>query len=256
MYFEGLIQYAPKTLSLMGHCVDAVALNEHVSYLDAFIHRAQKMLIVRPDRRSNAFRLKRFSLVRSIINEILSKSSLCRILDVGGTPEYWEAFGDDLDWERIELISINREPSSRKSQKIRNESGDARSIPYCDNAFDFVHSNSVIEHVGRWPDMLAMSREVRRLAPRYYVQTPYQWFFMEPHAVFPFFHWMPESIRYRLVMKRQCGFWPKQADLDGAMATIQSAVLLDRRQMAHLFPDAKLVSEKFLGMTKSLIAIR
>jgi len=189
---------------------------------------------------------------------VLSEKNTCRILDVGGTAKYWETFGQELDWKRIHVSVVNLDlPNTPLNERIDSLVGDARNLKeFSDLSFDFVHSNSVIEHVGRWTDMVSMANEVRRLAPRYYVQTPYQWFPLEPHAVFPFFHWMPESWRYRIVVRRACGFWPRQADVGAAMNTIQSACLLDKRQMRFLFPDAEIVPERVLGLTKSLIAIR
>jgi SAM-dependent methyltransferase len=215
------------------------------------------MLIVRPDRKSNRFRLRRFKRVQEIIDHVISEKQACRILDIGGTSEYWETFGTDLDWDRVQVLAVNLTTPNAPTSRVELISGDARNLKkFPDFSFDFVHSNSVIEHVGRWNDMVAMAAEVRRLAPRFYVQTPYQWFPMEPHAVFPFFHWMPESWRYRIVMARACGFWPRQTDLGQAMNTIQDALLLDKRQFRYLFPDAQIVSEKVFGLTKSLIAIR
>jgi hypothetical protein len=214
------------------------------------------MLVVRPYN-ANRFRLRRFKTVKAIIDQILLEKATCRILDVGGTPEYWEAFGQDLDWDRVHVSSVNLVIPNTRNHRINLISGDARNLhAFSDLSFDFVHSNSVIEHVGRWDDMTSMAKEISRLAPRYYVQTPYQWFPLEPHAVFPFFHWLPESWRYRIVMRRACGFWPRQTDVGQAMKTIQSACLLDKRQMRYLFPDANIIREKVFGLTKSLIAVR
>jgi hypothetical protein len=104
--------------------------------------------------------------------------------------------------------------------------------------------------------MVAMSEEVRRLAPRYFVQTPYFWFPIEPHARFIFLHWLPESWRYRIIMRRRCGFWERQPDVGKAVRQIQSACMIDKRQMHFLFPDADISFERFMGFPKSIIAVR
>ena len=118
--------------------------------------------------------------------------------------------------------------------------GDARRLDqFADLSFDVVHSNSVIEHVGRWEDMAAMAGEVRRLAPRYFVQTPYFWFPIEPHARF---HYSTRSQVLALPHPdetQHCGFWQRQPDLGRAVSAIQSAKMIDKRQMQFLFPDTK-----------------
>jgi len=216
------------------------------------------MPILDPNKNSdNRFRRNRFRLFKSMIESIMMEKDRCHILDVGGEPNYWRLNGADLDWRKVTLTLLNLVPFEIRQRGIISVAGDARDLKQYDNlSFDIVHSNSVIEHVGRWDDMVAMANEVRRLAPHYFVQTPYFWFPIEPHARFPAFHWMPESWRYRILMKRSCGFWQKRPDVGSAVNAVQSAVLLDRKQMQFLFSDAKIVSERFLGFTKSLIAIR
>jgi hypothetical protein len=217
----------------------------------------ERVQFAKPDSVSNSFRVKRFRLIEGILTEILSKPGTCRILDVGGTPAYWTTFGQHLDWSRLQVTLVNVTASETDRPEIVSLAGDARCMKqFDDQSFDFVHSNSVIEHVGRWDDMNAMAKEVRRLAPRYFVQTPYFWFPMEPHFRLPFFHWMPESWRCRIVMSRACGYFDKQPDVGRAMNAVESAVLLDRMQMQFLFPDARIVAERVLGLTKSLMAIR
>jgi hypothetical protein len=210
-----------------------------------------------PDGTDNRFRENRFLLFNEMIDQVLNNQQSCRILDIGGSPEYWLRYGQQLDWNRVSVCSVNLKATPTQLRGLETVVGDARNLDqFNDLSFDIVHSNSVIEHVGRWDDMAAMAREIRRLAPRYFVQTPYFWFPIEPHARFPFLHWMPESWRYRIIMTRTCGFWRQQTDLGQAVQAIQSASMIDKRQMCFLFPDARVFFERFFGFPKSLIAIR
>jgi hypothetical protein len=102
----------------------------------------------------------------------------------------------------------------------------------------------VIEHVGDWVRMEAFASECRRLAPSYYVQTPYFWFPIEPHFSAPFFHWKSEQSRARALMKRPHGFSEKAADVGAAMRDVQHARLLDKTQFRFLYPDAEHFDEK------------
>lgn len=179
-----------------------------------------------------------------------------KILDVGGTQEYWS---DKIEMmaRPVEITLLNLEVAEIQQPSFVSVAGDARSMPeFADGSFDVVHSNSVIEHVGRWTDMMAMANEIRRIAPAYFVQTPYFWFPVEPHARTPLLHWLPETWRFRVVMSRKCGFWTKCKTVDHAMRTIQSSTLLDKAMFRALFPDAEIVPEKFMGLTKSLMALR
>lgn len=203
------------------------------------------------------FRSKRFRRVRVLIDSILAKQETCRILDIGGTELYWDIGSDLVDSGRLQIDLLNLDAPDVEKPCFRSISGNACDMSeFADNAYDFCHSNSVIEHVGVWRDMMAMAGEVRRLAPVYFVQVPYFWFPYEPHYRFPFFHWLPEQLRYRLMLKRDLGFTKKKDNLGDAVIAIQAAKLLDRPQLAALFPDAEIFSEKVALLTKSLMAVR
>jgi 2-polyprenyl-3-methyl-5-hydroxy-6-metoxy-1,4-benzoquinol methylase len=119
--------------------------------------------------------------------------------------------------------------------------------------FDFVFSNSVIEHVGSYADQSRMAKEIERVGKRYFVQTPNFYFPIEPHFVFPAFHWLPITIRVWLITHFNLGWYSKFSDVQSASAEVRSIRLLKKREFVRLFPDSKLFEERFFGLTKSFV---
>jgi Methyltransferase domain len=183
-----------------------------------------------------------------------------RVLDIGGTRDYWRIVPDsDLAALGLSITVVNLpgEPQGRDDEVftfLRGDGCDLSTFP--DAAFDLVHSNSVIEHVGDWSRMTAFATEVRRLAPAYYVQTPNFWFPLEPHYMRPFIHWIPEQVRACLLTVTRVGQYPRAVSMDQAMLFVQGNRLLTRPMLASLFPDARIMTERVALLPKSLMAIR
>lgn len=205
----------------------------------------------------NSFRRRRMARFLSIVDEILGKNATCRILDIGGRLAYWQALEPLWRDRSCHITLVNLDGEAVPDGRFSSVAGDARDLGRLgDLSFDLVHSNSVIEHVGLWRDQCSMAAEVRRLAPRYFVQTPNFWFPIEPHFRLPFVHWLPEPWRAAIVMQRACGFYPRARSCNEARRIIDDARLIDARAMSELFPDAMIERERFAGFTKSLIAVR
>ena len=118
----------------------------------------------------------------------------------------------------------------------------------------------VIEHVGGPQRQEEFASEIARVGVRYFVQTPNRWFPVEHHLLTPLIHFLPRSWQRRVVGKFTVWEWlarprPDQREffLEHYLTDIR---LLDGRAMRRLFPDARLIRERFLGLTKSLIALR
>jgi hypothetical protein len=125
--------------------------------------------------------------------------------------------------------------------------GDGTALPFGDGEFDVAFSNSVIEHVPR-ELQAAFASEIRRVARRYWVQTPSRFFPIEPHYQLPFFQFLPERVRRALNRRFSLGWQPR-----GEWEEIN---LLSANDVRRLFPDAEIHRERIAGMTKSLIAVR
>jgi hypothetical protein len=207
-----------------------------------------------PESVNTGFRRERFKHFVELTKRI--SSNPLRILDLGGEEDYWRDKIPMLDRPAaITLVNIREIEVSLPGLEM--VSGDVRSLSrFSDHSFDVVHSNSVIEHVGQWRDMQAMASEVRRLAPAYFVQTPYFWFPVEPHFRTVGFQWLPEPFRARILMHCGLGFFKKCSTFDEAMRAVQDSSLLDWRMFSTLFPDAELRFERWMGLPKSMMAIR
>jgi SAM-dependent methyltransferase len=211
------------------------------------------------DPNKSKFRKQRFEIVLNIMKRIISSKSKCDIIDLGGTYGYWQPFLPQLRGLNIKVRILNLEDRTEAfaDDRFSFERGDATNLPaISDRTFDLVHSNSLIEHVGRWTDMKRMAANVRRLADNYYIQTPYFWFPMEPHSRTIGYQWMPPQWRVKLLLRRSLGFYPMAADIDEAMDYVEGVSLLDKNQFKALFPDGRIISERVWGLTKSLIAVR
>jgi len=215
------------------------------------------------DRISRRLREHRAKLLREMIKDVHSKRGKVRIIDVGGTEDYWSLFDQGfLEECRVRITIVNLRSGARgdlRSEIIDHQEGDGCDLSqFEDRYFDIAHSNSVIEHVGSWSNMKRFAAEISRTAASYFVQTPSFWFPIEPHFLFPFFHWLPVPTRIWLVTKFTLGGrWGLTASsTDEAARLVESASLLNRRMLEALFSDATIVTERFALLPKSLIAIR
>lgn len=136
--------------------------------------------------------------------------------------------------------------------------GDGRDLPnIADKSFHLARSNSVIEHVGvDWENKQKFAEETKRVAEKYYVQTPSYWFPMEPHFMTPGFQRLPQWARIKLVQNLALGWYKKTPNYEMAKAAVEGCDLLTKKEMKKLFPDANLHKEKIGFLTKSFVVIK
>jgi ubiquinone/menaquinone biosynthesis C-methylase UbiE len=178
-----------------------------------------------------------------------------RILDIGGTPDCWELID-----ERPRLVLLNTPRAREELQGAASwVAGDGRSLPFSDGAFDIVFSNSVIEHVGDAASQERFAREVARVGRAYWVQTPNRWFPVEQHLLTPVVHWLPKPWQRAIVPRFTVWAAITRASEDRRRFYLEHYLsdvkLLGAGELRTLFPGARIIRERFLGVTKSLVAV-
>ncbi len=194
-----------------------------------------------------------------------------KILDLGseiGTNIHTVLLGTSVKPENVYIADIDLSLIEKGSNTygfvpvLINES---EQLSFDDGFFDVVYCSSVIEHVTVPKDQVwsmysgkefkakslnrqkTFANEIQRLGKQYFVQTPYRNFPIESHSWLPFIAWLPRIILIP-VLKITNIFWVKRTNPDWN--------LLNEREMSSLFEDAEIISEKVLGLTKSIMAIK
>jgi hypothetical protein len=213
-----------------------------------------------PTSLASRMRAARSKYLRDMIERVYSQKGSCSVVDVGGDREYWDIFGQSYLRSRnvtIVLANLKFEGESDAGDGIfRYVGADARALSRFEGKqFDISHSNSLIEHVGSWKDKKSAADETRRIAHSYYVQTPNYWFPIEPHFLVPGFQFLPKPARIALLRKKGWGWVGRAESYSDAAELVEGCDLLSTTEMRTLFPDAEIIRERFMLLTKSLIAI-
>ncbi|MCP9490683.1 MAG: class I SAM-dependent methyltransferase [Solirubrobacteraceae bacterium MAG38_C4-C5] len=156
-----------------------------------------------------------------------------RIVDIGCGRLGLRAHEPDLDVTGVDVAPRPEYPGPF----VRADATDR--LPFEDGAFDLAYCSSVVEHVE--PARRArFAAEVRRVARGWYVQTPAFSFPVEPHALLPFAHWLPATVRRPYWRLGVAGEW-------------EDIRLLRRGEMAALFGDP--IAERIGPWAKSWVSV-
>ncbi len=178
-----------------------------------------------------------------------------RVLDVGGTALNW------LLAERRPPVTLANLPMGIQpaGEGFTTVAASGCQLPFRDRSFDVVFSNSVIEHIGGEDERRRFAAEIRRVGRRYWVQTPNRRFPIEPHLWTPFLHFLPRAIQRAVARWGTVWELLERPSADRREFYVEHYLrdirLLDAKELQRLFPEAVILRERFLGMTKSLVAV-
>lgn len=213
-------------------------------------HKLRGALVDTPDSVGGRRRERRWARLLAAFPELRDM----KVLDLGGDIDTWERASERAAHVHI----VNCAPAGREVPDwADHDCCDACDLParLRGRRYDLVYCNSVIEHVGGYARRLALADTIRQAAERHWVQTPYRYFPLEPHLLFPGYQLLPLAARASVAQH-----WPlihtRPADRRAAIRKALSLELLGRTEFAFLFPDSEILVERMAGLPKSLVAVR
>jgi hypothetical protein len=213
----------------------------------------RRLIVESPTSLGAKARARRWEMFRCSFPEIDGM----RVLDLGGTVEAWHRA--PVRPRHVTVLNLF-EPGESDVNWITPVIGDgchaneALTKANLDTHYDLVFSNSVIEHVGGHARRAEFAQQVRQLAPHHWVQTPYRYFPLEPHWLFPGMQFMPAAARVKIAMH-----WPlvhtRPANVDEARREVLWTELVGIAEMRDYYPVSTILHERVLGITKSIVAV-
>jgi hypothetical protein len=174
------------------------------------------------------------------------------VLDIGGMSAFWRT----APVRPAHVTLVNLAAEAVPEPWITSLAGDACALPDGLPETDMAFSNSVIEHVGGHFRQQQFAAQLRAAAPRYWMQTPYRYFPMEPHFLAPGLQFLPIAARVRYAQAWPFGNYAPIPQRDRALRATLQIDLLSVTQVTHLFPDAEVLRERIGPLVKSLVAVR
>jgi hypothetical protein len=173
-----------------------------------------------------------------------------KVLDLGGTVVSWRVLG--LRPCSVTIVNLDQGESSDEPW-VEFVRGDA-----CEGGFgsyDLVFSNSLMEHLGGHARRQKLAEVVQASAPSWWVQTPYRYFPIEPHWVFPGFQFLPFRVRLLICQHWRTLHSGGQMDFAAAAEIVASTELISATEMRTYFPTSEIWFERVAGLPKSLVAV-
>lgn len=214
----------------------------------------RRLLVDSPASLGAGARARRWQLVAHFFPDIGDM----RVLDLGGTVDAWHRA--PVRPAHVTVLNLF-EPGESTENWLKPVAGDAcvAEVTLVDAGvvtdFDLVFSNSLIEHVGGHAMRVNLASQIHELAAYHWIQTPYRFFPIEPHWLFPGMQFLPLMTRIALAEK-----WPLAHTRPSSRADAEMEVLwtelLSMTEMRSYFPTSRLVQERIAGITKSLVAVK
>jgi hypothetical protein len=175
-----------------------------------------------------------------------------RVLDLGGTAVSWGVLG--LRPASVTVVNLDHDGKGTNEPWMEIVHADACAGGF--GQYDMVFSNSLMEHLGGHARRQQFANVVRESAPAWWVQTPYRYFPIEPHWVFPGFQFLPFRMRVLICQHWSMLHMPACKDAAEAADLVASTELISGTEMRTYFPNSEIWFERIAGIPKSLVAIR
>lgn len=203
-----------------------------------------------PDSMAARYRRRRWEILQAQFPGIADMA----VIDLGGRAETWRRA--PISPRSVCVVNLET-PDADPPAGVTVEYGDACDMPahISSRSFDIVFSNAVLEHVGGHTNRSAFARTVRSLADKHWIQTPYRYFPIEPHWLFPLFQHLPMASRARISMHWPLVHTPPTSHRE-ALRAVMEVELLSRTELRSYFPDSQILNERVGPLIKSIIAVR
>jgi len=194
------------------------------------------------------FRRRRGQFILAALPDI-ERSRIC---DIGGSRHFWQKLNINVPAKNITIFNISTDEVDSTDPATKDIDiiiYDGHRIPAEDKSYDIAISNSTLEHVPI-SERPALVKEMHRIARVVFMQTPAYEFFIEPHFIMPFVHWLPRQLGFMIIKFSPWRLLSRPSQ-DVIHSYFWNTALLSRQDVEALFPNGQVLEERFFGFLKS-----